>query len=62
MAHLRAVFIDSVADDGRIILDIRSKKLATAVVEMSKIGYVRALEKAANNSADRIMLAKTGFV
>jgi len=55
-------FIDSVAVDGRIILDIRSKTLAAAVVEMSKIGYVRALEKSANNSADRIMLAKTGFV
>lgn len=55
----REFFLNSVADDGRIILDIRAHTLGDAMLEMSEIGYVRAVEKAANNSADRVMIAKT---
>ncbi len=54
----RDFFVESVARDGRIILDIRSHTLADAMLELSEIGYIRAVEKAANNSADRIMIAK----
>lgn len=54
----RDFFLNSVADKGRIIIDIRAHTLGDAMLEMSEIGYVRAIEKAANNSADRIMIAK----
>lgn len=54
----RDFFLKSVAKDGRVILDVRSKVLSNAVVEISEIGYVRAIQKAANNSADRLMIAK----
>lgn len=52
-------FRDSVAKKGRIIVDIRSHTLADTMLEMSDLGYTRALVKAANNSADRVMIAKT---
>ncbi|MCX7560662.1 class I SAM-dependent methyltransferase [Sulfitobacter sp. F26204] len=55
----RDFFLNSVADEGRIILDIRAHTLGDAMLELSEIGYVRAIVKAANNSADRIMVAKT---
>ncbi len=55
----RDFFSKSVATDGRIIIDIRAHTLANAMLDLSEFGYVRALEKAANNSADRIMIAKT---
>lgn len=55
----RDFFISSVAPDGRIIIDIRTQTLGDTVLELSGIGYIRALEKAANNSADRVMVAKT---
>lgn len=55
----RDFFLKSVADDGRIIIDIRAHTLGDAMLEMSEVGYVRAVAKAANNSADRIMIAKT---
>ncbi|MGC1506272.1 MAG: class I SAM-dependent methyltransferase [Sulfitobacter sp.] len=55
----RDFFLNSVADDGRIILDIRARTLGEALLEMSEIGYIRAVVKAANNSADRVMIAKT---
>ena len=55
----RDFFLSNVADDGRIIIDIRAHTLGDAMLELSEIGYVRAVEKAAKNSADRIMIAKT---
>lgn len=51
-------FQDSVAPDGRIIVDIRAHTLGATMLEMSSIGYTRALVKAANNSADRVIIAK----
>ncbi|WP_299733522.1 class I SAM-dependent methyltransferase [uncultured Tateyamaria sp.] len=54
----RDFFLKSVAPDGRIILDIRSKVLNVAVRELSEIGYVRSVEMAAGNTADRVMIAK----
>ncbi|WP_108838524.1 class I SAM-dependent methyltransferase [Tateyamaria sp. Alg231-49] len=58
----REFFLGSVVEDGRIILDIRSKTLSTVIFELSEIGYVRAVQKAANNSADRMMIRKAGVV
>ncbi|KIN70658.1 Methyltransferase domain family [Sulfitobacter noctilucae] len=55
----RNFFLNSVEEDGRIIIDIRARTLGDAMLELSEIGFVRAIEKAANNSADRIMVAKT---
>jgi SAM-dependent methyltransferase len=55
----RTFFETAVKPDGRIILDIRSHKLADAMLEFSDFGYVRAVVKAANNSADRVMIAKS---
>ncbi len=52
-------FKNSVAEDGRIIVDIRSHTLADTMIDMSSIGYTRALVKAANNSADRVIIAKS---
>jgi SAM-dependent methyltransferase len=54
----RDFFLNSVKKDGRIIIDIRAKTLASTMIELSEIGYVRALEKAAGNSADRVIIAK----
>lgn len=54
----REFFLKSVAPDGRIILDIRSKVLNLALRELSEIGYVRSVERAAGNTADRVMIAK----
>lgn len=48
----------AVAPEGRIILDLRAHKLADALPGISEIGFARILEKAANNSADRVMIAK----
>lgn len=58
----RDFFLGSVAQDGRIILDIRSKTLSPVMFELSEIGYVRAVQKAANNGADRMMIMKAGIV
>ena len=58
----RDFFLGSVAEDGRIILDIRSKTLSTVMFELSEIGYVRAVQKAANNSAARMLIMKAGVV
>jgi hypothetical protein len=58
-ATYRDFFGKSVAGDGRIIIDIRAHTLGDTMLELSEFGYVRALEKAANNSADRVMIAKT---
>lgn len=55
----RDFFLDCVKDDGRIIIDIRAHTLGDAMLELSEIGYVRAVVKAANNSANRLMIAKT---
>ena len=51
-------FRKNVAKKGKIIVDIRSHTLADTMLEMSDLGYTRALVKAANNSADRVMIAK----
>lgn len=58
----RDFFLGSVAQDGRIILDIRSKTMPAVVHELSQIGYVRAVQKSAGNSADRMMIMKAGIV
>ncbi|MFV8559688.1 class I SAM-dependent methyltransferase [Sulfitobacter sp. SBS6] len=55
----RDFFLNAVRKDGRIIIDIRAKTLGTSVLEISEIGYLRALEKAANSTADRVIIAKT---
>lgn len=52
-------FENSVQDTGRILIDIRARTLPTAVQELSEIGYVRVLEQSANNSAYRMLIAKT---
>ena len=54
----RDFFLNSVDATGRIIIDIRAKTLAATMIELSEIGYVRAVEKAAANSADRVIIAK----
>lgn len=43
---------------GRIIIDLRARKFANALPEISKFGFARHLTKAANGSAERIMIAK----
>lgn len=43
---------------GRIILDLRASRFAAALPDISKLGYARLLEKAANGNAERIMIAK----
>ncbi len=52
-------FETSVKKDGVIILDMRSWRTADAIEGMSRLGFVRFIEKAANNSADRVMIMKT---
>ena len=52
-------FRENVAKKGQIIVDIRSHTLADTMLEMSDLGFTRALVKAANNSADRVMIAKS---
>jgi len=52
-------FRDSVAKKGRIIVDVRSHTLADTMLSMSDLGFTRALVKSANNSADRVMIAKS---
>jgi len=52
-------FRDSVGKNGRIIVDIRSHTLGDTMLEVSDLGFTRALVKAANNSADRVMIAKS---
>lgn len=54
----RDLFLNGVVDDGRIIIDIRANTLNHTVPELFEIGYVRAIVKAANNSADRVMIVK----
>ena len=54
----RTFFEKSVAQHGRIILDFRSFKLAESLPEVSEIGFARIIEKAANDSADRVMIIK----
>ncbi|MCJ8334251.1 MAG: hypothetical protein MJH10_08440 [Epibacterium sp.] len=54
----KSFYQNSVSDEGRIILDLRAHKLADALPGISEIGFARFLEKAANNSADRVMIAK----
>ena len=54
----RDLFLNGVADDGSIIIDIRANTLNHTVPELFEIGYVRAIVKAANNSADRVMIVK----
>lgn len=49
----------AVKKKGRTILDFRSHKLADALEGVSETGFARFLEKAANNSADRVMIAKS---
>ncbi|WP_409695266.1 class I SAM-dependent methyltransferase [Yoonia sp.] len=44
--------------EGRVILDLRARKFAEALPEISKFGFARHLAKAANGSADRIMFMK----
>jgi len=51
-------FKESVRKNGRIIVDIRARKLGDTMLEVSHYGYTRALAKAANNSADRVLIAK----
>lgn len=58
----RSFFQNSVQQTGRIIIDIRGKTFGGTVRELSEIGYVRALDKAAKGSADRVMIAKVGGV
>ncbi|MEP3847407.1 MAG: hypothetical protein ABJM43_18840 [Paracoccaceae bacterium] len=52
-------FHDSVRDEGRIIVDIRARELGKTMLEVSRWGSTRALVKAANNSADRVMITKS---
>ena len=52
-------FKDNVRKNGRIIVDIRANRLGDTMLEISHYGYTRALVKAANNSADRVMIAKS---
>jgi len=54
----RSFFEDRLAPDGHIILDLRSKTLGDAVLELSDFGYMRALTRAANDSAHRVMVLK----
>lgn len=58
----RDFFLGSVAKNGRVIIDIRAKTLSNVVIELSEIGYIRVLEKAANGSARRVIIAKTDSV
>lgn len=53
-------FKDTVIPGGRIILDIRSHKMDEARPGLSKIGTLQMLQKAANNSANRVMITKPG--
>lgn len=59
LSTYEAFFMDSVADDGHIIVDIRAHTLGETMLEVSRYGFTRALVKAANNSADRVMIVKT---
>lgn len=52
-------FHQNVAEDGRIILDVRNKELKSHVQQMSDMGIVRTVVKSANNSADRILVVKS---
>ncbi|MEP5152200.1 class I SAM-dependent methyltransferase [Planktotalea sp.] len=52
-------FKNNVAKNGRVILDVRGRELGNHLRQMSGMGFVRAIVKAANNSADRIMLVKS---
>lgn len=52
-------FKSNVAEDGRIILDVRSHKLSDHLREMSGMGFMRSIVMAANNTADRIMIIKS---
>jgi SAM-dependent methyltransferase len=54
----RDFFLNSVTRTGRVIIDIRAKTLGNTMLELSEIGYVRTLQKAANNSADRVIIVK----
>lgn len=42
---------------GRIILDLRTKRFATSLAAISELGFARVIERAANGSAERIMIA-----
>jgi len=52
-------FQESVRKNGRIIVDIRARQLGNTMLEVSLWGSTRALVKAANNSADRVMITKS---
>lgn len=54
----RTFFEQSIAADGRIILDLRARTLGAVMLELSDFGYIRALTMAANNSAFRVMILK----
>lgn len=54
----RAFFEDCLAPDGRVILDLRSKTLGDVLLELGDFGYMRALTRAANDSAHRVMVTK----
>lgn len=54
----RDFFLNSVTRTGRVIIDIRAKTLGNTMLELSEIGYVRSLQKAANNSAERVIIVK----
>ena len=55
----RKLFEDGVGKSGKIIIDIRQRTLGRLLPELSDIGYVRYLDKAAFDTADRIIIAKT---
>lgn len=52
-------FEKNIAEEGCIILDVRGRELGNHLRQMSHMGYVRAIVKAANNSADRVLLVKS---
>lgn len=56
----RNFFEDCLSPDGRIILDLRSRTLGDVLMELCDFGYLRALTRAANNSAHRVMIVKSG--
>lgn len=52
-------FQDAVKPDGRLIIDFRAGRLSEAALGLSKLGFMRIVEKAANNSADRVLIVKS---
>ena len=54
----KTFYQDAVKPKGRIILDLRAHKLPEALPGISEFGFARIIEKAANNTADRVMIAK----